>query len=230
MEQQRATCWSITINNPTDTDVMCDMPGWVLEGQYEAGEEGTRHFQGMLKTPQVRFSAVKRMFPRAHIEVARDAARLRRYVHKPETFIEAYNAEPVLNMFQLQPIIANHWNEDNFKKYWPQKPEIEWGEKEYQARKDAVLIYVDELVANEVRKGRRGVEFIGINPMWRTSWKIFYRAILARASGQAELASVQTDRQIDIVEPSHVEPDPHQREIDEMRAEVDSFGELMSPD
>jgi len=39
----------------------------------------------MVKTPQVRFSAVKKAFPRAHIEVARNPAALATYVSKEET-------------------------------------------------------------------------------------------------------------------------------------------------
>ena len=36
----------------------------VIRGQYEGEQNGTLHFQGLLKTTQVRFSAVKRQFPR----------------------------------------------------------------------------------------------------------------------------------------------------------------------
>ena len=62
---KRGTIWSVTINNPTKEDTDGTLPpGWSLEGQYEKGEQnGTLHFQGLLKTTQVRFSAVKRQFP-----------------------------------------------------------------------------------------------------------------------------------------------------------------------
>ena len=39
------TAWSITINNPTVAEVELNTPGWKLEGQYEEGANGTRHFQ-----------------------------------------------------------------------------------------------------------------------------------------------------------------------------------------
>lgn len=82
----RGTCWSITINNPTADDMSPTLPaGWKLVGQMEKGEEGTLHYQGMLTTNQVRFSAVKKVFSRAHIELAKNRKGLEKYVHKPET-------------------------------------------------------------------------------------------------------------------------------------------------
>ena len=60
---ERATCWSLTINNPTEQDLKVSLPaGWSMTGQMERGEEGTEHYQGMLKTTQVRFTAVKNYF------------------------------------------------------------------------------------------------------------------------------------------------------------------------
>jgi len=70
----RATVWSVTINNPTPSDeegiALARQRGWQVEGQKEKGSEGTEHYQLMVKTPQVRFSAVKKAFPRGHIEAA----------------------------------------------------------------------------------------------------------------------------------------------------------------
>lgn len=87
--QTRATCWSLTINNPTKSDEewiqQARQKGWQVEGQLEKGKEGTEHYQLMVKTPQVRFSAVKKQFPRAHIEIARNPAALAQYVAKEET-------------------------------------------------------------------------------------------------------------------------------------------------
>ena len=89
MSQQRASVWSVTINNPTQTDEYniseARQKGWKVEGQLERGEQGTEHYQLILRTPQVRFSAVKQVFPRAHIEVARNVGALTAYVHKEDT-------------------------------------------------------------------------------------------------------------------------------------------------
>lgn len=169
----RSTHWSITINNPTETDVLCAKQGWVLTGQYERGDEGTLHYQGMLLTPQVRFSAVKKEFPRAHIEIARDIQALRQYVHKAETRVDIH--DPQLNCFTAQKLISDRWCAS------------EWGKRVInEVKKDKpdfgqlALDYIDELVTIEISKGSRCLEFIAINPMWRSSWKKFYSAIIAR--------------------------------------------------
>jgi len=158
----RASCWSITINNPTPDDLLCTTVGWNLTGQHEVGEEGTPHFQGMLKTPQVRFSAVKRAFPRAHIEVARDEQALNKYVHKEETRVGMLPTQ--LNMFSAQTLIATQWDWDVFVETFDRDP----------------LAYIDFLVGENVQQGVRGIEFIGINPIWRSSWKRFYGSIISR--------------------------------------------------
>ena len=80
----RATAWSVTLFND---EQKTDLPeGWRLEGQLEiAPDTGRKHYQGLLHTPQVRFSTVKKVYPKAHIEKCRDKAALRKYVHKAET-------------------------------------------------------------------------------------------------------------------------------------------------
>jgi len=196
---ERATCWSLTINNPTTEDVRCELPGWILEGQYEEGAEGTKHFQGRLKTPQVRFSAVKSAFPRAHIEVARNPGALAKYVHKEDTRVSAFVTTSTKNIFQAQDLLCAMWDEREFRSYWPEKPEENWTEKDYTTREDAVLRYVDRLLAREISKGETGLEFTGVNPMWRTSWKKFYRAILERYTlKNTPLELRQTDTSVQI--------------------------------
>lgn len=89
--QERANCWSITINNPTQEELALWQRAtehhWVKEalGQLEVGESGTPHIQGLLRTTQVRFAQVKKLFPRAHIEVARNVNALAKYVQKEDT-------------------------------------------------------------------------------------------------------------------------------------------------
>ena len=89
----RATCWSVTINNPIAADeeniALARQKGWKVEGQLEKGKGGDSHYQLSVKTPQVRFSQVKAQFPRAHIEVARNPTALQQYVVKEETRVAA---------------------------------------------------------------------------------------------------------------------------------------------
>ena len=169
---------SITINNPIDSDTKCTLPaGWKLEGQFEEGEEGTKHFQGMLTTPQVRFSAVKKAFPRAHIEAARMKKALQKYVHKEDTRVEEYAGNATMNMFQSQDLIASLWENDE----WVRRITTDRIIKMYKGDMGLIaLAYVDEIVEEQIESGVVGLEFTAINPMWRSSWKRFHQAIIGR--------------------------------------------------
>lgn len=180
----RATLWSVTINNPTAVDeehiALARQKGWRVEGQLERGQEGTPHYQLMLKTPQVRFSAVKKQFPRAHIEVARNAAALEQYVNKEDT---REGSLPVEN--DRYPSLAKLWDlfsewiiardENTAKEAW--KPNM-WLQRFDQFAEDAIL---DGYV----------VETMAVNPQIRCIVKQFGRAVIVRAQNIRR----QTDRQ-----------------------------------
>lgn len=79
----RSRYWSLTINNPTQEDeeaiALARQRGWKVEGQKEVGKEGTPHYQLCLDcSQQQRFSAVKKAFPRAHIEAAKSVVALKK--------------------------------------------------------------------------------------------------------------------------------------------------------
>lgn len=84
-------CWSITINNYTDNDILL----WesVMErassasGQTEIGKNGTPHIQAFAYFNNgIRFSTLRKLLgERAHIEKARNINALRNYVLKNET-------------------------------------------------------------------------------------------------------------------------------------------------
>jgi len=170
----RATCWSITINNPTEEDLSPTLPAkWAQCGQIEIGAEGTEHYQGMLTTPQVRFSAVKRVFPRAHIEVARNKQALLAYVQKEETRSELVpnRSSNIPTLFDYQHTIASRFDMVEF---------MEQCERQDKVPSEHVLDYIDELVAEDIVKGVCGIEYIAVNPMWRTAWKKFWRAMVQR--------------------------------------------------
>jgi len=168
----RATCWSITVNNPTPEDISPNLPAsWKLEGQIEKGVEGTEHFQGMLLTPQVRFSTVKNHFPRAHIEICRNRTALQAYVHKTETRVREVNSVQGLTVFKLQDQVLTIWNTDDFEQY----------QKLWNYADDCYLRYADNLVRTLISRGTEGgIEYVAINPMWRTAWKKFGESIVTR--------------------------------------------------
>lgn len=183
--QKRATCWSVTINNPTEEDYAAckseNLPsGWRIEGQEERGEEGTKHLQLMLRTQQIRFAAVKKHFVRAHIEAARSAAALQKYVNKEETRdgekIKAASQIPTI--FEYQRIIAEKWDWNEFQasiaeyiKVFPRKS---------PNQDELAMRYLDSLVSRDIESGRCGAEWIATNPMWINCWKKFWRSIIKR--------------------------------------------------
>lgn len=199
MSSVRASCWSITINNPSEVDLQPVLPsGWSLTGQMEKGsEKETLHYQGMLKTPQVRFSSVKKVFPRAHIEAAKNSAALEAYVHKDDTRIATVPdmASTIPSLFNYQETIANMWNDEE----WDECTRIH-EELFGKSVGDVILKYVDSLIARQIAEGAKGVEYIGVNPMWRQTWKIYGLQIVARqrkisASNIIEDATLRTDVQ-----------------------------------
>lgn len=70
----QARRWCFTINNPTPEDELAleaDVFRYLIYGE-EVGESGTPHLQCYAEFPKpTRLSALKKMFPRAHFEVAR---------------------------------------------------------------------------------------------------------------------------------------------------------------
>lgn len=90
MSKARGYCF--TINNPTDSDrealekIECR---YMVLGN-EVGEEGTKHIQGyvLFKSPRS-FEAIKKLMPRAHIEVQRGTSKQAAdYCKKDGDFIE----------------------------------------------------------------------------------------------------------------------------------------------
>ena len=69
------------------------------------GEGRNPHYQLMVKTPQVRFSAVRKMFPRAHVEAAREPSALKRYVGKVESRVGALPTSQ-----EMYPSLSKFWD------------------------------------------------------------------------------------------------------------------------
>lgn len=178
--QDRSSRWSVTVNLKTvsrDTADECiaraRQAGWTVLGQLEEGEQGTSHYQLAVQTPQVRFSAVKKMFPTAHIEVAKDWHALVQYCQKDETRVEPL-AKQVSNPFLTWKTVR-----DKF---------FEWYSAEYdtqlQVSEEERLKYWDTFIGLSIREGME-VDVIGVNPQYRSCILRYWNSYIHR----------QTDRQ-----------------------------------
>lgn len=211
----RASAWSVTINNPTPQDYeevdLARQKGWKVEGQLEKGETGTYHLQLMVRTPQVRFSAVKKTFSRAHIEPARNPVALANYVTKAETRVgqlpTGSDKYPSLSKFwQLIGQELNHghptWTDDDKEAF--HHPDLMHPDDGYPRNKAFLfskdadrlmwndpLKYLDSATEELIGRGYY-VEHHASNPAVRSSFKKWWRSILYRA--------METVRQTDSVQ------------------------------
>jgi len=192
---QRATCWSVTINMKSVSKTTADeciqlarAAGWKVEGQLEKGEEGTEHYQLMVSTPQVRFTAIKKVFPTAHIEVARKPQALKAYVHKEET-----REGSLPKQSEFYPSLAKFWD----LLIPVLRPLSEYGAESINPKRR--LDQLDDAVRILITKGYH-VEGIGMNPATRSAWNTYNVAITARHENEKmrrEELDRQTDRQVE---------------------------------
>lgn len=191
----RATAWSITWYPEHSMDEAVAKleveefakrqlpPGWKLKGQFEQCPKTKRyHFQALLRTTQQRFKAVKRAMGNAHIEIARNVKALEKYVEKEDTRAATIvAAQHVPTIWEYQTIISSQWNKETYNERWMEEcNRADLRSAPTPDPNDVALSYVDELVATDIENGRRGAEWIAINPMWRASWRKFWRSIIKR--------------------------------------------------
>lgn len=212
MSTQRHSIWSVTINNPTSADeeeiARARQKGWKVEGQLEKGENGTPHYQLMVNSGQVRFSAVKKAFTRAHIEPARNKAALEQYVHKEDTkigeLVSSNEFYPSLSKFWklvYKKFLDNNWLL-NFDPYdsraekemckdfyydikFPRDTRVSMGTLMVEA--------LDYVVAQLVEEGYHVEHFL--SPPNISSFRKFHFELLIRA--RKELSAEETARQTD---------------------------------
>lgn len=181
----RGTAWSVTCNlkdiKRATVDSHIDAArslGWGVQGQLEQGKEGTEHYQLLVRTPQVRFSAVKKVFPTAHIELARNVKALENYVDKDETCKE--KLKKVEMNFVTYPMVRNKFFE------WLLTEDL----LAYTIDPDERLRIWDRFIGMSIAEGV-DCDLIGINPQQRACisryWDSYIQANIRR----------QTDRQTD---------------------------------
>jgi len=189
-KQAKATNWSITINNPTKNDeeylAQARQKGWKVEGQLEKGENGTPHYQLLVTCKgQQRFTAMKKAFPRAHIEIAKDVGALRKYVNKEETRVaELPTAQEFYPSLQTMWDMFYDWlNLDrNYKEFCSVGP-------------DARLHYFDEFIKEKIADGYV-LETIAVNPQIRSCVRMYGREIAIRSKTRRQTEDRQTGENI----------------------------------
>jgi len=161
---ERSCYWSITINNPTAEDEaeieLLKTNRLVKEFKYqlEEGSEGTKHYQGCLHTASLKFSAVKKMLKRAHIEKATNPFALQNYVGKEDTRLESRETiRPFTPGLFYAELIRCPRNTD-----------------------EENLAWCDRVARTLIERGTQGVEYWISNPMVRTALKNFLSSIIIR--------------------------------------------------
>lgn len=196
-KDERGSAWSVTINNPIAADEenisLARQKGWSVEGQKEQGENGTIHYQLVVKTGQVRFSAIKGAFPRAHIELGRNVAALVKYCNKEETRIGELPQGS-----DLYPSLQKVW--DMFYDYVSAKADERKASLWADWKPDDWLHNFDKFVNCYIQKGYV-LETIAVNPQIRSAVKLYGYSMFVRSAErlhkiqESDPVDRQTDRQ-----------------------------------
>lgn len=191
---ERSIHWSVTINNPREDDeeniADARSRGWIVEGQKEVGENGTPHYQLAVNTRiQQRFPALKKAFPRGHIEPARNVKALKQYVHKEETRIAELgsSAKYITSRKRLWELVVDVLQSGEP----PKEHRILMGEDvPYWSDRFEPLKALDYACDLLIRQGYHCVETMAVNPQTRSAWKTFWQSLIVRRD-----LDRQTDRQ-----------------------------------
>jgi len=129
------------------------------------------HYQGYLRTPaQVRFSALKKILPGVHLEVAKNWQALVNYCGKIETRVAGEAPVHVVNTYYTQYTYAEKLGATLYKLY---SKDIEgWSDK-------VALDNVEAHARLDIRAGHREVAWIISNPNWKVHWKYWKDILLS---------------------------------------------------
>lgn len=198
---ERSAVWSVTINNPTSADeediALARQKGWRVDGQLEKGENGTPHYQLIVKSGQQRFSALKKAFPRAHIEPARDVVALEKYVKKEET-----REGELPTTSEMYPSQQKMW--DMFTEYVMtfRGQHNDWGEEIW-------LKQFKRFIAKAIEDGYV-VENMAVNPQTLSIVKTYGENIVNRSLRRQ--TDRQTDKSAEVELISHIEENASENE------------------
>jgi len=131
------------------------------------------HYQGYLRTTvQVRFSALKKILPGVHLEVAKNWEALLNYCKKIETRVEGGAHVHVVNSYYTQYTYAEVLSRRLFELY---KLDFEdWSDK-------TALQHIEQHARLDIRAGHREIAWIISNPNWKVYWK-YWKDIISSHS------------------------------------------------
>jgi len=231
----RSTCWSLTEQVASREDAAVFMnqpvpPGWKLRGQLEeAPQTGQLHLQLMLETPRIRFGTVKKQFPRAHIEVARDKLALTTYVNKPDTRVAKVDQPPTPTIWEFNRMVADRINTNELSLYIlaarnidkTKHPDTMYVDGEWLVCTDSIwksirpaemLEYIDITIATFISEGVRGAEYMGVNPMFRAAWKTYGKALIERACREKGAQIISEDNIYNAGQEGSIQEEPEDRQ------------------
>lgn len=164
-------------------------PGWAFgDANVErCPKTGKYHWQGYLKSLYVRGSEVKSVLKpdMPHIEKTRNKLALVNYANKTESRVDTIAApQGVPTPWEYIDVIAKKWDHEEFSEAIKQNG----GSKMLD---DIAMAYVDHLVSKDIEDGVRGVEFIAVNPMFRSAWKKFWSSIIVRNARSQKQSSCE---------------------------------------
>lgn len=204
----RGTLWQVTIYSLRGVDVVDEEsankvmatslpPGWKLYGQLErCPTTGRLHIQGHIKTPQVRWRAVQKEFKGCHFELARNRQALQNYDKKPDSRVAQLEvSEGIPSVWDYSEDVARRFPLDAFNQRTREL--IAKDQFDPEKRKEIIMKLFDDLVEQDILDGRKGVEFIAINPMVRSAWGRYGVALAKRAQAQIPGSDGEDDQTID---------------------------------
>jgi len=157
-------------------DLFKQMPPGIAEWgwqQEQCPKTQKLHYQGYLRTPsQVRFSALKKILPGVHIEVAKNWQALLNYCQKLDTRVEGEAPVHVINTYYTQYTYAEKLGRQLYDLY---KLDFEdWSDQ-------TALQYIEQHARLDIRAGHREIMWIISNPNWKVAWK-YWKDIISSYS------------------------------------------------
>jgi len=144
------------------------------------------HYQGYLRTTsQVRFSALKKILPGVHLEVAKNWQALINYCQKIDTRVEGEAPVHVVNSMFTKYTYAEHVGRQLYAKHKQDDWETWLPNDLYRA--------MEEVIRTDITGGRREVAWIIVSPDWKLYWKS-YKYILRSYSIDATPPSERTSQ------------------------------------